>query len=381
MAAPTIHSYSSGVFNDIAQSFDITLPLPVSSTDTLICFISTCPSSFAYPTGYPTFTTINWKARNSYYPEDYFSPCLTILINEHPLGGGYDLLRVGTYWPYWHNGTVDYSSLSASSNKWLNEHKRYTQISYVCYAISGMIKDTIDIFSHNRYLNQRFIAGSFTSYWDLLSCPLNDDSVVGDYLWLATVASKNNVIATVAPSGFSSLITAQSDGTDPAHDCSITSCLRTTSGISVLDPGPFTALSTYWAGVLIRIPPPETQPEDEEPIETGGIGLYIRNKEFHTYDGLETVIVYPDTMNFNSDGSENGNPFQIYIELYASNSWTASWLNDAHFDASVYSGSGGSQYIAITCRGSNTSGSTYSDTLTVISGSSNDTVTVYQVSS
>lgn len=380
MASPTVHSYSSGVVNDFGQLFDITLPATISSTDTLLLFISSSPSSWAYPRNTAGGT---WYTRHAYYPYDYFSPCLSVLVCEDPSGGGVDELQVGTYFPFWHNGVIDSRNLTFLNLVpfWLIDHKRNTQISYVCYAISGMKKDILDAVLDPRYTNQVFVSGAFTSYWDLLQCPLNDDSLVGDYLWIAAVASKDDTIATGAPSGFSALITAQADGTDSEFDCSISSCYRSSSGVSVLDPGAFTALSAYWAGIFIRIPPPELDPEPEEPIETGGIGLYIRNKEFHTYDGLETVIVYPDTMNFNSDGSENGNPFQTYIELYASNSWTASWINDAHFDASVYSGSEGSQYIAITCRGSNTSGSTYLDTLTVISGSSNDTVTVYQVSS
>ena len=378
MASPTIHSYSSGVFNDFGQLFDITLPATISSTDTLILFISSSPSSWAYQRDIAGGT---WYTRHAYYPYDYFSPCLSILVCENPIGSGVDELQIGTYFPFWHNGTISSNSLHFITESWLYDHERTTQIAYVCYAISGMKKGIIDAWLNPRYTNERFIAGDFTSYWDLLQCPLNDDSLIGDYLWLATVATQDDIIATGAPADFSTLITAQSDGTDSEFDCSISSCSRSTSGISALDPEAFTALNAYWAGVFMRIPPPELTPDEEEPLGTGGVGLYIRNKEFHTYNGLETVIIYPETMDFNSDGSENGNPFQTYIELYASNSWTASWLNDAHFDASVYSGSEGSQYIAITCRGSNTSGGTYTDTLTVTSGSTNDTVTIYQVSS
>jgi len=378
MASPTIHSYSSGVFNDEAQLFDIELPGTISSTDTLLLFVASSPSSWAY---HRNLSGGSWRFKNNYYPSDYFCPCLTILICEYPLGGGADELQIGTYFPYWHNGTVDATSVYGLSETWLYDHKRTTKISYICYAISGMIKNTFDIHLHNRYLNTRFVSGAFTSYWDLLQCPANDDSLVGDYLWLAPIASHKNVIATGSPSGFSGLITAQSSGTDANYDCSMSCCSRSTSGISIVDPGPYTALTANWSGVLMRIPSPKTVPDDEEPIETGGIGLYIKNEEFHTYDGSETVEILPDTMYFNSDGSENGNPFQTYIELVSTNSWTASWLNDSHFDASEYSGNEGSYYIAITCRGENTSGSTYSDTLTISSGTSNDTVTVYQVSS
>lgn len=375
MASPTIHSYSSGVFNDFGELFDITLPATISSTDTLILFISSSPSSWAYPRNIAGGT---WYTRHAYYPYDYFSPCLSILVCENPIGGGVDELQIGTYFPFWHNGTISSNSLHFITESWLYNHERTTQIAYVCYAISGMKKGIIDFWLNPIYTNQRFVSGAFTSYWDLPQCPLNDDSLTGDYLWLATVASKGDTIATGAPSGFSALITAQADGTDSEFDCSISSCYRTSSGISKLDPGAFTALSAYWAGVLIRIPPQETTPEDEQPLETGGIGLYIRNKEFHTYTGIETVDIYPNTMHFNYDGSEDGNPLQAYIELVSTNNWTASWINNTHFDASMYSGGEGTHHIEITCRDLNSSVSTYVDSLTITSGLSSDTVTVHQ---
>lgn len=371
MASPTIHSYSAGSYPVSGYQFDITLPPVISSTDTLLLFISSAPSSWAYPHDMGGY----WRFKYSYYPEDYFSPCLTVLINEDPNGDGTDFLSIITYFPFWHNGTID--SVNASET-WLYEHRRTTKISYICYAISGMKKGTFDVWGHNRYLNTRFTSGSFTSYWDLLQCPANDDALIGDYLWLAPVASSSNIIPTAAPSGFSNLITAQSSGTSSQYDCSMSSSSRSTTGISKLDPGPYTVLNAYWAGVLIRIPPPETTPEDEQPLETGGIGLYIRNKEFHTYTGIETVDIYPDTMNFNYDGSEDGNPLQAYIELVSTNNWTASWISNTHFDASMYSGGEGTHHIEITCRDLNSSVSTYVDTLTITSGLSSDTVTVYQ---
>ncbi len=375
MASPTIHSYSSGVFNDFGHLFDITLPATISSTDTLILFISSSPSSWAYPRNIAGGI---WYTRHAYYPYDYFSPCLSVLVCENPRGGGVDKLQIGTYFPFWHNGTISSNSLHFITESWLYDHERNTQIAYVCYAISGMKKGLLDFHHRPRYTNQGFVSGAFTSYWDLPQCPLNDDSLTGDYLWLATVASKGDTIATGAPSGFSALITAQADGTDSEFDCSISSCYRTSSGISKLDPGAFTALSAYWAGIIMRIPPSELAPDDEEPLETGGVGLYIRNKEFHTYDGVETVDIYPNTMHFNYDGSEDGNPLQAYIELVSTNNWTASWINNTHFDASMYSGGEGTHHIEITCRDLNSSVSTYVDSLTITSGLSSDTVNVYQ---
>ena len=210
--------------------------------------------------------------------------------------------------------------------------------------------------------------------------PVYDDSDARDYLWLLGVGAESNAIATVAPSTYGSLVTEQGLLVY-ANAVSVSSCYKTTlSTISQDDPGTFTAPECDWIGYGFRIYPSGTSvPEQSDPEPPSGVGFMIPLYRKEVYIIPPQIIeVYPDTMNFNSDGSENGNPFQTYIELYSSNSWTASWLNNDHFDASIYSGNAGTHFIVITCRDFNNSGVPYTDVLTVTSGTLSKELNVFQ---
>lgn len=370
MASPTIRSYSSGYLgSDASYQREITMPSSIEAGDVLICFVATSPLAFCYPV--KTNSSENWMHYRTYLPQVNFDIGMNIFMAV-AYGGLIDWLTIKSYW-----GSSDYGSWygpygTRPNQVWVDSlQARYTKIAYICYAISGAHRSIST--AHASYGS----AGN-TGMWDTDPIPKADDSVVNDYLWLLGAAATLDHIATGAPTDFTNLHTVTGDSTG-YYPCSISTCQRATTGISQLNPGSFTAPLCQWTIVGIRVTPTGGTPPGN-PVISGGIGMYLHNENIEVYTGLERIEVNPVDMYFNSDGSENGNPFQTYIELYCSASWTASWLNDLHFDAGSYSGDAGVNYIAITCKGENTSGDPYLDTLTVQSGLSSDTMYVQQAS-
>jgi hypothetical protein len=366
MAVPTIRSTSSGTIDtDATYTHSITMPGTIVAGDLLVCCVSISPCAWGQVA---SGSSSNWNTGGFYTPVYGFTANFSQFFAV-ALGGGSDVLNIETFWSTLFGGWVGYSRVL-----WItDEFHRYTKIAYVCYAISGAKVDPPHSFVHFSVMPT---AGS-TAMWNFDACPPVDDSDVQDYLWMLSAAAETDNIATVAPSGFSGLITAQGQATG-YYPCSISTCTMTSTVSSQVNPAAFNAPLCDWAGTLLRIVPAVGSDPVPIPPGSGGVGTYIYSDGIYTYTGIETVEVNPEDMYFGYQGDQCSNPFGTYIEIYATSSWTASWINDDHFDAGQYSGSAGVTYVAITCRAENTTGSSYVDTLTVVCGSGSDTITVEQ---
>jgi hypothetical protein len=379
MAVPTIRSTSSGVVTSRSSVHSITMPGTVVAGDMLLCYISIAPSAWAMRIAASSST--NWYTEFAYYPIDYFEPCLTVLTTNATLGGGNDYLTIGTYYPFWHNGSMDADRLCESwlGLSWFTYHARNCKIAYVCYAISGA-HVYVNADPYKMYIDS-YTAGSFTSNWNFSQCPPVDDSSIQDYLWILTSGSQKDEVATVAPSGFSGLIT-KVGSTSGYNNCSISSCSRTSTTLSIIDPGAFTAPTSYWAGQLRRIAPLGSDSTPPVPPSTSiGVGTYIYKEEFSEIPPAY-ILVDPTDQNYNSDGTfDTDNPYGYYVEVISSAAWTATWNTGTRFTAGVLSGPEGVTYVSINCVGSNTSGLSYTDTLVFTISGSMDSVNCEQVSS
>lgn len=262
------------------------------------------------------------------------------------------------------------------------------------YKVTGHNATTLGSLKYT--INSGDTASDFTSNY----VPSTDDSVVDDYLYMQFVTyngidySPDDLPCTtlVQPTSWTNLL---HDGKLSDNEASIASC-RLESTSSRLNPTTwnndpaknyivfaFRIPSGTLGGVAGSNPGFGTEKVALEGVmDSGPTGFNI-----WTYgDSIESVptisvVVEPATQNYNSDGSENSNPYGTYVKVTSTGSWTAAWTTGVRFTAGSYSGSAGVSYIAITCNGSNSSGGNFTDVLTFTCTPSTDAVTIIQVSS
>jgi hypothetical protein len=370
MAYPTVVSTSSGTITDnTASSHTIPLPSGMQKNDFLIIYIS-CPyNAIVSVSPLSSFNIYEYKYRvGNCYSTDHSVRLVYSFCWAN--GGGVDSLVLDTLYC---DPSFDYIT-----NHWVY----HSRISYMCYAVRGVYETIgwIYEFSNLRWTNTT----GATNTWDLGICPAADDSLVDDYIWIATIAAPLNGVATIVPSGFTDLLTVQ--GSALYFDStSLSSARYTTTAVSQLNPGGFTGgPACNWVGQLIRIYPTSsvTPPTDEtKPPTTVGVGTYIYKENAYAYiTPIDSIEVSPTDLNFHSDTTPYAeNPYQIYVQVISSGTWTASWWGGVYFTASALSGVAGVTYISINCVGNNDYISNYTDTLVFDGpGITTDSVNVIQ---
>lgn len=409
MAYPVVESYTSGNINTISANVH-TIPLPACNAgDLLVCFISCASETIYNALPIPYYgSSINfarpYNALSSVYnnpppygihyysnravinPDINFNVTHTLFLSN-AVGGGSDVLVIGTYLSgYSSEDTVLYGNSEGPTSPQCTGTAFYpytTKPAYICYRISGAWGGASywdgalgGVINSTKIST---MSGSGTN-WNMSMFPSYDDSDTEDYLYLLSAASTHASIATVAPTDWTNLITAA--GSALIYNSSSLSSCRYTSTVRTVNPGAFTAPNDDDYSIFgLRIRPLASGPGtiDVIPPTAGGVGTYIQDEGVSVYiPTVDSVAVNPEDMYFGYEGDQCSNPFGTYIEIVSTGAWTASWINDDHFDAGQYSGSTGVTYVAITCRAENTTGLSYIDTLTVVSGGSSDTVTVEQ---
>lgn len=367
MAYPQVQSYSSGVFVTAnSATHTLTMPTGIQAGDLLIAFIS-----MSIGTDGHLWATINagsssnnwWGPLGNDYVGDtgWRWDVHTGLYMAYAYGSGNDSLTVNTAW--------------SAYSRYKGYFTAYARPSFVVYRISGAAYVPEHVLNIARF-NMR--AGDNASWY--VEGPSPDDSVVTDYLWLATIAAPSNKIATAAPTNFTNLITAQ--GSDLVYlSSSLSTCRREYNAASSLTTGAFTSPSSQWIGYLVRVSPSNPGPP---PTGGGGIGMYINKQETSaTGNPSDYIDGQPTDIKFHYDGTYvDTNPFGIYIQVTSTGNWTSSWSDGTHFYADPTSGTEGVTYVSINCYNTNTSGSSYLDTLTLDGpGTSSDTVYAEQYTS
>jgi len=341
MAAPVIETYSSGsVETTNNYTFNITLPTGLSSGDIIFGFICAGTSHAAFIINEANSSSnFNQDKIWSFYPGDNFDISCGYVYTS-ALSSGNTLQIQTAYYGY--------------DGKPITGSMQYSKVSYVFYRISGaFISDCYIVYTLGHFAN-----------WNPAPVPLSDDSDVKDYLWLIGAGSSSNLVATVAPSTYGSLITKSGTSSIP-YTASISSCSKTTlSTISRDDPGVFTAPVSDWISYSVRLHPSnETPPPLPPPPGSDGFMIPLYNKKIYKIAD-PTLEVLPDYQRFNPDATPYyDNHFDSYIQVTSTGPWTASWNDGLFFYASAYSGSEGIEYISINCLYLNNSGSTYTDTL------------------
>jgi hypothetical protein len=352
MAFPIIQSTSSGkIETSNNYTFPITLPSGITTGDLLVCFVSN-----AYPaTGcktqevYPTWGRMTIVSDRSHWGT------LSVFVKYATSG----------------SETLTVYSCSLDSRLRIVSGYKYTKIAYVCYRISG------------GYISNGYDYSPLSTHgsnWDLNPCPLltNTFDTLKDYLWIATVSSPINGIATGTPSGFTDLITVQGSSLI-YYTASISTCRKQDNTTYRTDPGPFTAPNCSWSGLLLRIWPDPNFPNYIPPVTSEGVGTYIYQKEASEVP-VPFIDVMPVDQKYNADQTPTSdNPYGYYIEVDSSGSWTATWNTGTYFTASALSGAEGVTYITINCVNVNGSAGSYTDTLVFDGpGISTDSVNVEQ---
>lgn len=392
MAYPVIETLSYGSLNtENTHTHTVPLPSGLEVGNIVVIFISiTSPGSYAciaVPTSNSTsnFSTIdavngastgNWSNGTRIYmprvPKWHWDASLTCIVAQAYATNTLEIVSAMCKWD------------NMPSANWVSGDyvKLYSKPAYVCYRISGAYVPLLGSFIDSVVAHQtKSLALESTSNWNLPAIPNTDDSDYEDYLWLLGVASPTNMVAAFAPSGFTMIqnIHAINGSSSIPYSSSISTCYKQDNSVSRLDPGTFTANSCDFAGIGIRIRPSAGSEPTPLPTQSGGIGMYVYKKDTKTYQATPGAIeVLPETMDFDFEGTECDNPFNTYIQIVALSSWTAWWTTGTYFEASSYSGGEGVSYIAITCKGENSTGDSYTDTLTLQCESTYDYVAVEQ---
>lgn len=372
MALPVIVGTTSGG-SITSNTYGFTPTLPSGNVgDLLICIVSVGRNHAV-----ATVHTIPVYWYQMYYTPDVYHDCTTSIFLKYATNTSEDTCYFETH--YLRN---------AAGVDQVTSTPMYTKPSWICYRISGgyipmgrVYGNTIFSMIHG---GTEYVHSSGDgANWDLPICPsvTFEWTEQKDNLWICAVASRLGNVATVAPAGFSDLITRA--GTALVKDSSsISTCTYFSSVVKEIDPGAFTSPNDTWVGFIIRIQDDiDFDPDPPIPGTSIGVGTWLNYKESYVYEPItDSVVLTPSaTQDYYSDGSAyTDNDFQTYIEVISSGAWTAAWLTGTNFTAEAYSGIEGVTYIAITCNGENTSGLAYTDTFTVTSGAASDAVSVTQ---
>jgi hypothetical protein len=351
MAYPVVEATSTGVIIALnTATHAITLPTGVVENDLLVVYVSNYGMIYGhtYATVNKGLSSSNWYGpiNSGYQGTGYSGHSIHMSVFVAYASGGSNALSIDTSW-------IAYSKTHPPTTI-------YTKPSYICYRISGVLKQDVISRSFTQICDNANGAN-----WNHRQVPAIDDSIVCDYLWILTVAAPANVVASVVPTSFANLITAQGSGM-VIGATSLSSCRRTTNSVSVLDPGAFTAPSCEWYGNLARITPAGGSSGDPIPPSTSvGVGTYIYKLDSDIYGtDADFIDILPVDLKFHFDGTPDAvNPYQIYVQVLSSGSWTAVWNAGTYFTAGALSGVAGITYVAISCVGNNDTGASYTDAL------------------
>jgi hypothetical protein len=371
MAAPSV---ASTVYGQLAtaNTYEHTIPLPsgLIAGDVIICFITCDKPSTAITldtTSSSNFSTggVNEIYRSYMYNIVNYDFNITYaFVKAVALGGGLDSLKVKTYLIMYNWGDA----------RDVSEYIRNSKLSYVCYRITNA-----RIYYYIPSNKVWHFSGNDLN-WNIGRYPSHALDTTDDSLWILGVGSRDNKVATAAPSGWSSLVKTTGSLLSPGTSSTSTCYIQTTAGQNQIDPGAFTAPSSQYAGTLIRLYDiDQTTPPIIDPPETITEGFYVPmyRKEAYIDNGIEDYIeTYISEMRF-SDNTDACNAGNLAI-INSNGAWTAAWTDNIDFNASVMSGISGTTYLYITCKNINTSGDILSDILTITCGVASISISVYQ---